>query len=173
MFSSWSNPVVLSDRLRPMVFQNKMNIGDRVWLTRGALNAAPGRENTETLQKSAEAHLQVLMAGRAATSLTVNDVGSGCGDDLRQATGLAQNMCQRWGMSEKIGTVAYSDINLIGNAELKADIDDEVRRLVENAEDQAKGILDEHRDHLMRLTAKLMNQFTMTRSEIDAIMGET
>ena len=129
--------------------------------------------------------MAVMMGGRAAEQLVYEDVTSGAGDDLKQATQMARRMVCSWGMSGALGPVAYTSgephpflgKELAEGRDHSEDtarmIDEEIRNLLREAEQAAKKCLSENRGALDELTRRLVASETLSDDEIDAaIQGE-
>ena len=109
--------------------------------------------------------LIVLLGGRMAEKLVLDDISTGASNDLERASKIARNMVTRYGFSEKLGPVVYGqdegeiflgrDISQNRNfsENVAAEIDVEVRELVDNAYESAKSILTDHMEQL-HLVAK-------------------
>lgn len=126
--------------------------------------------------------LVALLGGRAAEELKFNQVSSGGGNDLKQATEIARKMVCEWGMSDKLGPVALGkkegpvflgkDITHLkdyseNTAEL---IDKEIRRFVDEAFDKALSILKEHRDELDHIAEILLERETLTGEDVETLV---
>jgi cell division protease FtsH len=123
-----------------------------------------------------------LMGGRASEELVFNEQTTGAASDLEQASELARNMVISWGMSEKIGPVHLAERqgaiflgrDLIRNraeSEKMAEmIDDEVKRLVNEAMEKAKQLLSDNLDKLHLVANKLLEKETLTGEEIDDLL---
>lgn len=122
-------------------------------------------------------HLAVLMGGRCAEEIFLNDASSGARQDIEQATHIARSMVCEWGMSEKLGAVAYDErteqgqyLGLSGYHEKKYSeetaktIDDEVRRIMDEAYEYARKIIMEHRDQI-ELMAQMLIEFETLDAE--------
>ena len=121
------------------------------------------------------------LGGRIAESLKMDDISTGASADIQQATAIAHEMVTRYGMSDALGTVRYGDDEEIfvgmsyGRTRPYSDqtagkIDDEVRRIVDQAYDQCRSILREHDDRLEAVAQYLLDHETMTRSQFTACM---
>lgn len=98
---------------------------------------------------------------------------------------MARSMVVEWGMSEQLGLVAYTDDNesmrfLGGGRENKGyseataqAIDEEVKRLVEEGHQRARGLIEEHRDELEHMAEMLMKFETLNRDDIEKIVNGT
>ncbi len=123
--------------------------------------------------------LAVALAGRVAEDLIFGHdfVTTGASSDFRMATDLARKMVKAWGMSDAVGLVAYSGGGQDGEftwrdrseayaPETLELIDQEVKKLVEQAHRQARHILTTHRDHLELLAVTLLERETLSGHEI-------
>ena len=129
-----------------------------------------------------EQKLTMTMAGKAAEVLKYGEenVSNGPAGDIQQASGLARAMVMRWGMSDKVGNVDYQQAHegYMGNgaggfsisAHTKELIEDEVRRLIDEAYVEAKSILEEKREEWERLAQGLLEYETLTGDEIRRVM---
>ena len=125
--------------------------------------------------------LAVLMGGRAAEEIIYNRGSSGAANDIEKVTELARRMVTQWGMSERLGPIAFgqkSEEIFLGReisqhrdfSEKTAQIiDDEVRRIVEEAHATAKKLLTEHREHLERMAEALLERETLDDEEALAL----
>ena len=126
--------------------------------------------------------LVVAMGGRVAEELKFGDVTNGAMGDIRQATHLARKMVCAWGMSEKMGMVEYGeeegavflarDISRSRNySEATAQmIDEEVKRLIDDAYAKATHLLTVHRDKMDAIAAALLEYETLDGNHIKEIM---
>ena len=135
-----------------------------------------------------ESRVAMMFGGRIAEELTfgAENVTTGAGNDIKQATELARSMVTEYGFSPKLGPLKYTENDeeiflgrsvtqhknvSDGTAQL---IDTEIRRLVEEGEALARKILEEHRDDLVTLAKGLLEYETLTGKEVKALLrGET
>ena len=121
------------------------------------------------------------LGGRIAESLKMDDISTGASSDIQQATAIAHDMVTRYGMSDALGTVRYGDDGevFVGmsygrtkpySEETAGKIDDEVRRIVDQAYEQCRSILRNHDDKLEAVAQYLLAHDTMTRSQFTACM---
>jgi len=127
--------------------------------------------------------MAVLMGGRVAEEVFVGDVSSGARQDIERATQIARSMVCEWGMSDKLGAVAYDDRsenNQYGfggsssknySEETAKAIDDEVRRILDEAHVYAVKIIKEHRDHVEVMTQMLIEFETLDSEDIQKIVN--
>jgi cell division protease FtsH len=130
------------------------------------------------------AQLIVAMGGRAADRLVYNEVTSGANQDLKQATRIARLMVTQFGMSDRVGPVAYrvGEEHLFLGKEIQEPrdfgegtanlIDEEVRRILREADEHALNLLKSHRHLMERLVEALVQKEELLREEIDQILGE-
>jgi cell division protease FtsH len=135
-----------------------------------------------------ENKMAVLLGGRAAELIVFNHLSTGAADDLRRVTDIARSMVTRYGMSEKLGSVAYERDpgNFLAGAdrpyptrerdyadETAAAVDEEVRSIVDNVFERAQGILKARRAILDRAAKKLLEKETLEQSDLEALVRET
>jgi len=126
--------------------------------------------------------LTVLMGGRTAEELTFNEITTGAQNDIEVATDIARRMVCEYGMSERLGSLTYGkretmvflgrdmggDRNYSGQTAVV--IDEEIRRLVQEAHERARGILTQHRDRLKRLADALLEKEVLDGDEAKRIV---
>ena len=119
-----------------------------------------------------------------AEELIMDDISTGASNDIQQATRIAKNMVTRYGMSDKLGTVIYGsehsdtevflgrDFNNTKNysEKIAAEIDDEVRAIIESAYAECKKILTEHIDKLHLVAGYLLKTEFMDGDQFKAAM---
>jgi cell division protease FtsH len=122
-----------------------------------------------------------MLAGRASEELTFGDKWTGAQDDLERATKLARKMVTTYGMSKKLGPLTFGDreeLVFLGreiaeqrnySEEVAEEIDGEVRRIIEEAYTQAKGILVTYRQKLDAIAQRLIEIETIDRPEFEAL----
>ncbi|MGQ9644578.1 MAG: ATP-dependent zinc metalloprotease FtsH, partial [Ignavibacterium sp.] len=122
------------------------------------------------------------LGGRAAEKLIFNHFTTGAGNDIEKATNIARKMVCEWGMSEKLGPLAYGakEEEIFLGREIQRhrdysektaqEIDEEVRRIIRNAEQRAENILKENIDLLHKLSKELLEREILDGEEIDAII---
>src|SRR5262249_22600737 len=128
------------------------------------------------------ARLVTAMGGRAADNLVYGQYYAGAEWDLKQATRIARMMVSHWGMSDRLGPVAYriGEEHVFLGKEIQEPrdfsegtaqlIDEEVRRLLREAEDRARHHLETHRRELDLLVEALLQREELTREEIDQLL---
>jgi len=130
-----------------------------------------------------EGQLATLLGGRSAEMLVFERSYTGAENDLQIATELARSMVCEWGMSEKLGPITYRkrpsevflgrDLTQRGehSEATSREIDEEVKRLIEEAQKRAMGILEKNREKLEKIAKTLLEKETLTGEEIDEIIN--
>ncbi|KWV52869.1 cell division protein FtsH [Bradyrhizobium macuxiense] len=134
-----------------------------------------------------ENKMAVLLGGRAAELIVFEHLSTGAADDLRRVTDIARSMVTRYGMSEKLGGVAYDREpgNLFGGADrpypmrehdyaedTAAAIDVEVRAIVDRVFQRAESILTARRPILDHAAKKLLEKETLERSDLESLIRD-
>ncbi len=129
-------------------------------------------------------NIEVSFGGRVAEELIFGDVTTGASQDIKQATGLARAMVTKYGMSDRVGTICYGsddDEVFIGRdlahtrgfgEETQNLIDEEVKRIIDEAYANAKSCILEHMDILHKCAALLIEKEKIERAEFEALFGE-
>jgi len=124
--------------------------------------------------------LAVRLGGRAAEIVVLGEASTGASNDLAGATDLATRMVREWGLSAEVGPIGYGpegpsrDNPFAGRPyaeETQRAIDQEVARLLREAEVRATGILSSHLDMLLQVTDLLLERETIDASDLAAIAG--
>lgn len=155
-------------------------------LSLGATHFMPKKNRLSYWKKEVIDQLAVLMGGRVAEELFVGDISSGAQMDISQATRLVRSMVCEWGMTDALGAVAYDERSEQGqylgmpsmheknySPETAKKIDEEVRRLTDEAHDNAKKIIEDNREKLLLMTDMLMEFETLDRQDVLEIMDGT
>jgi cell division protease FtsH len=132
-----------------------------------------------------EAQLVYALGGRAAEQVAIGRITTGAENDLQRVTSIARQMVTSWGMSERLGTISYSEREdpFAGTAlagkqhdyseKTAAVIDTEVNRIVKWAYDRAVGLLSEHKGTLDRIARELRLHETIDARQLRRILEET
>ena len=151
-------------------------------LALGLTHYLPLDERHTLAKEYLETRLVHMMGGRVAEKLKFNHLTTGAGNDLQQATGLARKMVCDWGMSEKLGPLAFGgkeDEIFIGRDFAKRrdyseataqEIDTEIKRVVLEAEKKATELLSKNFDKLELLAEALLEKEILDGHEIDVIL---
>ncbi|MCS7304369.1 MAG: ATP-dependent zinc metalloprotease FtsH [Thermoguttaceae bacterium] len=149
----------------------------------GATQLLPQEDRVNIGQRELETRLMFLLGGRAAEKLVFDEYSAGAEDDLKRATSLARRMVVHWGMSERIGPMAFrhgEEHPFLGKemaepreySEHTAQIiDEEIARILREAEARAKQLLLQHREKLDLLAAALEKEETLDETQIEELLG--
>ncbi len=149
----------------------------------GATELIPEEEHYNLRRSYVYDRIGVMLGGRAAEKLIFEEVSSGAEDDLKQATRLARHMVTHWGMSEKLGPVAFrrGEEHIFLGREMTQQrdfsehtarlIDDEIGSLLKRIEQEVSTLLQQHRPQLEALASALLEKETLEADEIQSIIG--
>ena len=149
----------------------------------GATEQIPEEEHYNLRQSYVRDRIGVMLGGRVAEQLVFGEVSSGAEEDLKQATRLARHMVTHWGMSEKLGPVAFrrGEEHIFLGREMTQQrdfsehtaqiIDDEISNLLKHIERDITALLEQHRAQLESLASALLEKETLEANEIQAICG--
>ena len=152
----------------------KITIVPRTMGALGYVMNVPEEEKFLNTKKELEARLVELMGGRAAEEIVFETVTTGASNDIQQATNLARAMVTQYGMSEKFGLMALESQEnqyLTGRAILNcgdataAEVDKEVMKVLKDAYEAAKSLLNENRDAMDQIADFLIEKETITGKE--------
>jgi cell division protease FtsH len=150
--------------------------------TLGMTRFHPEEERMDYTQSRLMAQLIVAMGGRAADRLIYNEATSGANQDLKQATRIARLMVTQFGMSDRVGPVAFrvGEEHIFLGKEIQEPrdfsegtatiIDEEVSRILREADDRAFHLLQTHRDMMERLVEALLQREELIKEEIDEVL---
>ena len=126
--------------------------------------------------------LVVLLGGRVAEKLIIGDISTGASNDIQRATEIARNMVTKYGMSDKLGPIAFGSENdevFLGkdygrarnySEAVASQIDEEVERIITDAYSKTTAILTEHTDKLHAVAGTLLDKDKIDGPEFKAIM---
>ena len=130
-----------------------------------------------------EGMLAILMGGRVAEEVVLNQMTTGAGNDIERATSLARKMVTEWGMSEKMGPMTYGQKKeeiFIGrelgmhrdfSEDMAKKIDAEVRKIIDIAYKKAKEIISKNQDKLEAITNLLLDKESIDGRQLDRVLG--
>jgi cell division protease FtsH len=147
----------------------------------GMVVSLPEIDRLNWQKSECEEKMAMTMAGKAAEIIKYGpeNVSNGPAGDIQQASGLARAMVLRWGMSDKVGNIDYSEAHdgysgstagLSVSANTKVLIEDEVKRFIAEAYDKAFEILTDKTEEWDRLAQGLLEYETLTGDEIKRVM---
>ena len=149
----------------------------------GMTISLPAEDRGYRSKRSMEEEIAALLGGRVAEALVLGDITTGASNDIQRASEIARRMVSVYGMSETLGAVSYdsgSDEVFIGRSmaqaknyseEVAAQIDAEVKRIVDTAYKRCEEILTQHRDALENVAQYLLEHETMSGEQFTAVIG--
>jgi cell division protease FtsH len=152
-------------------------------LSLGYTLALPEQDRYLHTKDKFEDDIAGLLAGRAAEELVFEDRWTGASDDLEKATKLARKMVTTYGMSDSLGPLTFGDreeLVFLGREiaeqrnysdEVAEEIDSEVRRLIDEANERARAILVSYREKLDTLAHRLIEVETIERTEFEVLVA--
>ena len=144
----------------------------------------PEKDRSFVSKTYMEEEIIVLLGGRVAEKLILDDISTGASNDIERATSVARNMVTRYGFSEKLGPILYGHENqevFLGrdysqgrnySENVAAEIDGEIRGLIETGYEKAKEILTEHGDLLERCAQYLMKHEKIDGPDFYKLMAD-
>jgi cell division protease FtsH len=150
----------------------------------GATFSLPERDRTVYTRSYLTSILRVMFGGRIAEDVFFNEISSGAAADIKQATEVARRMVREWGMGESAGVVFYgdeegrrvfADLGLRDYSDKTAEtIDVEIKKLLDLAYTEARGIILENRDKVAAIAEALLKFETLSGEEVNAVIrGES
>jgi cell division protease FtsH len=127
--------------------------------------------------------MAMTLGGRAAEELVFSEITTGASNDLEKVTATAKNMVMRYGMSERLGPRVFGHDHsqpFLGREfssepdysdEIAREIDDEIRRVIEEAHETAHRVLREHMDELHRTSAILIERETIDKDQFERLLA--
>ncbi|MDK2813148.1 MAG: cell division protease FtsH [Clostridiales bacterium] len=148
----------------------------------GFTMSLPEEDTNYTTKSQMEDEIVILLGGRVAEKLVLDDISTGASSDLERATTIARAMVTRYGFSDRLGPVVYGNDpseTFLGrdfsqgrgySETVASEIDSEMRQLIDDAYDQCATILNEHMDQLERVAAALLERETISGKEFKTLM---
>ena len=149
----------------------------------GLTQFLPEKDRLNLSKKSAENTIAMLFGGRVAEEIIFDDYTTGAGNDIERATDMARKMVCEWGMSERLGPLAYEKSeapvflgmqsqNKKEYSDPKAyEIDKEIHRIVMESYNKARKILEDHVDALHRISEALLEFETVDGEDVDIMIA--
>ncbi|MFT3708493.1 MAG: ATP-dependent zinc metalloprotease FtsH [Archangium sp.] len=149
----------------------------------GVTSFIPTEDKLSYYKKKLMDQLCMSLGGRIAEELVFGEISSGAASDIEHVTGLSRAMVTRWGMSEKLGPLAFGARDgevFLGrdiasrpdySEETARQIDTEVRGIVMGAYERAKKLLHENLDTLKRISDALMEYETIDAADLDTLIA--
>ena len=125
----------------------------------------------------------VMLGGRVAEAVMLDDISTGASNDIQRATALARDMVVKYGMSERMGTVSYDDGGEVflgrdyGHSKqyserTASEIDEEIKNIIEKQYKETEMILKEYSEQLVRVAELLLEKETITGDEFEACFAQ-
>ncbi len=142
----------------------------------------PEQDKTHMLKSRMLDDIVSLLGGRVAEQIIFNDISTGASNDIQRATEIARNMITKYGMSEKLGPIAFGSDNdevFLGknythtrnySENIASVIDDEVERIVHGAYKRTETILKEHIDQLHIVSKALIDLEKIDKEQFESLM---
>jgi cell division protease FtsH len=142
----------------------------------------PREDRYLTTKTALMEQLAMTLGGRAAEELVFHEVTTGAANDLEKVTSISKQMIMRYGMSEKLGPRVLGrnhDMPFLGremgnepdySEEIAREIDDEIRRVIEEAHELAVGTLKTHIDELHRISGILIERETIDKDQFERLL---
>jgi cell division protease FtsH len=149
----------------------------------GLTISLPTEDKYLTTKSALMDQLAMTLGGRAAEELVFHEVTTGAANDLERVTSTAKQMIMRFGMSEKLGPRVLGrnhDQPFLGremgnepdySEEIAREIDDEIRRVIEEAHELALAVLREHMDELHKISAILIERETIDKDQFERLLA--
>ena len=143
----------------------------------------PREDRYLTTKTALMEQLAMTLGGRAAEELVFHEVTTGAANDLEKVTSIAKQMIMRFGMSEKLGPRVLGrnhDMPFLGremgaepdySEEIAREIDDEIRRVIEEAHELAVKVLTEHMDDLHKVSGILIERETIDKDQFERLLA--
>jgi cell division protease FtsH len=143
----------------------------------------PREDRYLTTKSNLMDNLAMVLGGRTAEELVFQEVTTGAADDLEKVTQTAKQMVMRYGMSEKLGPRVLGhnrDMPFLGremasepdySEEIAREIDDEIRRVIEDAHSRARDVLEQHLPELHKLSEILIERETIDKDEFERLLA--
>ncbi|WP_425400461.1 ATP-dependent zinc metalloprotease FtsH [Aeoliella sp.] len=152
----------------------------------GVTQLVPEADRHNMSESAMYAMLAMALGGRTAEKMMFDEYSAGAENDLKRATELARRMVTLWGMSERLGPVAFQqsgDNPFLGREIVQEHrhysehtaqiIDEEVAKILHSAADRAKRCLAEYHDQLVELSEALLDREVLDEDEIGDILGDS
>ncbi len=149
----------------------------------GYTMSLPEHDKTFVSKTEMRENIVTLLGGRVAEKLILEDISTGASNDIERATAIARNMVTRYGFSDRLGPMVYGndqsevflgrDFNSSRNysENVAAEIDDEMREIIEDGYERAKDILNAHIDQLHILAKYLMKFEKIDNIDFEKLMS--
>ena len=150
----------------------------------GMTISLPEEDRSYLSRKYMEEEIVTLLGGRVAEAMMLGDISTGASNDIQRATAMARKMVGTYGMSDKLGAVAFdsgADEVFIGKSmaqtrpyseKTAAEMDEEIRRIIDEAYSRCQTILEQYRPQLIATAEYLLEHETMSGAELEKIFEQ-
>ena len=149
----------------------------------GSTMYLPERDLLSRTRKELQDIIAMTMGGRIAEQLITDDISTGAGGDIQQATSMARAMVMNYGMSDKLGMIQYGDAQeyvFLGRDMMRSKdyseataqaIDSEIKRIIDEGYNRARDLIMTHRDKLELIAAALLEYETLDGPQVKEIVS--
>ena len=143
----------------------------------------PAEDKFLTTKSALMDQMAMMLGGRTAEEFVFHEVTTGAADDIEKVTQTAKHMVMRYGMSEKLGARVLGrnhDMPFLGrymgsepdySEEIAREIDDEIRRVIEEAHERARRVLTKHMEELHKLSELLIERETIDKDQFERLLA--
>ena len=152
--------------------------------TGGVTSFLPTDDRHEVSREWCIDFITISLGGRVAEELVLNRIGTGAQEDIRQASRLVRKMVMQWGMSRKMGPIAYGDHDeqiFLGkeiavrrdySEDTAREIDNEVRTLMNECHERARHVIAEHKEDLHKVANALLERESLDAEDIKILLND-
>jgi cell division protease FtsH len=146
----------------------------------GVTLSTPETDRYSYAREELIAKIKVSLGGRVAEQLVYGDITTGAESDIQNLTAIARGMVARWGMSEEIGAIAIAEGRQDGfllpgaspaSPATQQRVDEETRRIIDEAEEEVTGLLERERGRLDALAEALLARETLDQADVYRLVG--
>jgi cell division protease FtsH len=140
----------------------------------------PEKDRNNYSRKWSLSYIKMGLGGRIAEEMFTGDINTGAGGDIRMVTNIARAMVRDWGMNDRVGFVFYGEdenrnpYGMGGGREYSEEtarvIDEEVKKLIDRLEVEAKQMLDQYKDRVEAVARALIKYETIDANDVERIM---
>jgi cell division protease FtsH len=151
--------------------------------TGGVTSFLPTDDRMEVSREWCLDFITISLGGRVAEELILKRIGTGAQDDIKQASRLVRKMVMQWGMSSAMGPISYGDqeeqiflgkeiaVRRDYSEQTAREIDEEVRKLMNECHDRAQQVLMDHTDELHKVAKALLERETLDAEDIKILLN--
>jgi cell division protease FtsH len=152
--------------------------------TGGVTSFLPTDDRHEVSREWCIDFITISLGGRVAEELVLNRIGTGAQEDIKQASRLVRKMVMQWGMSRKMGPIAYGDQDeqiFLGkeiavrrdySEDTAREIDNEVRTLMNECHERARHVIAEHKEDLHKVANALLERESLDAEDIKILLND-